>query len=60
MRICTCGHTVADHRGWSGQYECTPWLERASDGRIYVGKCACRAGDYSNHPNNVAAEGVRL
>lgn len=59
MRICNCGHTVADHRGWSGQYECTPWLT-GKNGVIYVGKCDCRTGDYSNHPNNTPAEGARL
>lgn len=58
MKICKCGHTVADHRGWSGEFECRPWLERESDGVIYVGACDCKAGDY--HPDNKPAKGARL
>lgn len=57
MKICKCGHTVADHRGWSGEFECRPWLT-GENGVIYVGDCRCQAGDY--HPDNKPAKGARL
>lgn len=58
MKICTCGHTLPDHNGWSGQGSCHPWLKDEKTGKVYVGACDCKAGDY--RPENKPAKGARV